>query len=85
MAVHRPHEYDHIFLIRFTIQGGHVHCQLFASRNLRNPAWAKCGEFCVRKGAEFRDLDYAFRAEMVGDTDDDTVVKASDIFAETEE
>jgi hypothetical protein len=85
MAVHREHEYDHIFRVRFAIKGGHVHCRLFSSRNLRSPAWAKCGDFCVTKGREFRDLDYAFRAEMVGETDADTVAKASDIWAETEE
>lgn len=82
MAVHREHEYDHKFLVRFAIRGGHVHCGLFVSKNLRNPVWAKAGEFCVRKGREFRDLDYAFRAEMVGETDADTVQAASDIWAE---
>jgi len=48
-----------IFRVRFQVQGGHVHCRLFAAAQ-RGVTFAKCGDFVVRKGAEFRDFVAAF-------------------------
>ena len=44
-----------IFRCRFTIGGGHVHCALFLAPG-SNQTFAKCGDFCVRKGQEFQAL-----------------------------
>lgn len=61
---------DHIFRIRFKIGGGHIHCRLFAAANRRDPAWAKCGEFTVCKGAEFSRLLDAFKCEVLAEPDE---------------
>lgn len=68
---------DHRFRIRFSIQGGHVHCRLFEAPNRIDVTWAKCGDFTVRKGPEFRDLLGAFaKTDFLGETDDDGIVEA---------
>lgn len=68
---------DHRFRVRFSIQGGHVHCRLFEAPNRPDPTWAKCGDFCVRKGTEFRDLMASFdKAEFLGETSTDGTVAA---------
>ena len=41
-----------IYRIKFSIGGGHVHCSLFVSQS-PNHTFAKCGDFCVRRGEEF--------------------------------
>jgi hypothetical protein len=61
---------DNIFRVRFRIGGGHVHCRLFSAKNRRDPAWAKCGDFTVCRGPEFRDLITAFKAEYVPEPDE---------------
>lgn len=44
-----------IFRVRFSIQGGHVHCRLFSAK-APNMTFAKCGDFCVTKGEEMQSL-----------------------------
>lgn len=54
-----------VFRVRFEIRGGHVHCALFCAPR-PDHTFAKCGDFVVRKGPEFRDLLDAFsKAEFV--------------------
>lgn len=67
---------DHKFRVHFAIAGGHVHCRLFCAPDRTDPTWAKCGEFCVRKGAEFRDLMVSFKADFLGETSEDGTVAA---------
>lgn len=67
---------DNIFRIRFAIGGGHIHCRLFASKNRRDPAWQKCGDFTVCKGPEFRDLIAAFKCEVIGEKETDGIEEA---------
>lgn len=60
-----------IFRVRFKIagwsHGQHVHCCLFCAEG-PDRTFAKCGDFVVRKGNEFRDLLGAFsKAEFIGD------------------
>ena len=55
-----------IWRIRFNVRGGHVHCGLFAAKG-NNMTFAKCGDFTVRRGAEFADLMRAFhQAQFIG-------------------
>lgn len=49
-----------IWLVKFEIGGGHVHCRLFAAVG-ENQTYARCGKFVVRKGAEFKSLVTAFK------------------------
>jgi hypothetical protein len=64
-----------IFRVRFEIGGHHVHCRLFIAK-AENQTFAKCGEFVVRKGDEFRDLLASFKgAQFIGD-DKDGIVEA---------
>lgn len=65
-----------VFRIRFEIAGGHVHCALFAGK-ATNQTFAKCGDFTVRKGEEFRDLLEQFKtAEAYPINAADTVAEA---------
>jgi hypothetical protein len=65
-----------VFRVIFAIGGGHVHCRLFCAAR-PDITFAKCGDFVVRKGPEFRDLVHAFKAEFVGlDSNYDTIPKA---------
>lgn len=65
-----------IFRVRFEVAGGHVHCALFAAQAL-NMTFAKCGDFTVRKGLEFRELVIAFGgAQFLGCRDEDTMCLA---------
>lgn len=69
---------DHRFRVRFAIQGGHVHCRLFEAPNRIDVTWAKCGEFTVRKGTEFRDLMGSFaKAEFLGEDEKHGIVEAT--------
>lgn len=61
---------DNIFRVRFAVAGGHVHCRLFAAPNRRDPTFAKCGDFTVCRGPEFRDLVTVFKAEYVSESDE---------------
>jgi len=56
-----------IYRIRFNVTGTHVHCRLFYAKEPRT-TFAKCGDFTVRRGVEFRDLIETFvHVEFVGD------------------
>jgi hypothetical protein len=44
-----------VWRVRFDVQGGHVHCGLFAAKG-PNMTFAKCGDFVVRRGEEFSSL-----------------------------
>ena len=61
-----------IFRVRFATRGGHIHCRLFVAE-AQNMTFAKCGDFVVNKGEEFRDLLEAFsRAEFIPDEGETT-------------
>lgn len=61
---------DHIFRVRFTIAGGHVHCALY-SRRAGSSTFELLGEFRAARGLEFRDLVAAFsKADFVGETEE---------------
>jgi hypothetical protein len=63
--------------VRFEIMGGHVHCRLFCAPAANETA-AKCGEFVVRKGAEFVSLMQSFQgAAFIGDNPARGCVEAS--------
>ena len=65
------------FRIRFEIAGGHIHCRLFcAPATIHDPTWASCGKFVVRKGAEFRDLVAAFKADFISESETHGIVEA---------
>lgn len=56
-----------IWMIRFKVGVGHVHCRLFAAKQA-NMTFAKCGEFVVRV-EEMESLRRAFAgAEFVDDS-----------------
>ena len=66
-----------IFRVRFKVAGGHVHCRLFSAKSL-NVTFAKCGDFTVTRGDEFRDLLRCFSgAEFVGDEEGSGIVAAT--------
>lgn len=55
-----------VWRVKFDVHGGHVHCNLFAAKQL-NMTFAKCGDFTVRRGEEFASLLRAFAgAQFIG-------------------
>ncbi len=55
-----------IWRVRFIIGGGHVHCTLYTAKS-PNQTFAKCGDFVVSKGDEFKSLLEAFSgADFIG-------------------
>lgn len=66
-----------VWRVKFNIGGGHVHCRLFCAA-AENHTFAKCGEFCVRKGAEFVSLLRVMGGvQFIGDNDRDGIDEAS--------
>jgi hypothetical protein len=56
-----------VYRVRFAVAGAHVHCRLFCAPQ-SNTTWAKCGDFVVRRGEEFRSLVRSFsEADFLGD------------------
>jgi hypothetical protein len=55
-----------LFRVRFSPAGEHVLCRLFVAPG-PNQTFAPCGEFTVRRGAEFKALVHSFNeVEFVG-------------------
>lgn len=48
------------FRIRYTLLGGHVHCVLSATDEA-GETFARCGDFVVRRGREFKAMVEAMR------------------------
>lgn len=66
-----------MYRIRFTIAGGHIHCALFYAP-ASNQTFAKCGEFIIRKGAEFEALLRSMSGvDFIGHMPHDGIVEAS--------
>ncbi len=67
---------SNVFRVRFSIAGGHVHCRLFCAPR-PDVTFAKCGDFVVCKGDEFRDLVDAFKkADFIGDEPSQGIAEA---------
>lgn len=64
-----------LFRITYKILGGHVHCRLNVQSEAATPA--KCGDFVVRRGNEFKILRADFQADYVGAGPADTIEAAS--------
>lgn len=66
------------FRVRFAVKGDHVHCRLFVAPHPTG-TYAKCGDFVVRRGTEFRGLRERFQAYFVGESEEDTILHAQGV------
>ena len=67
-----------IYRVRFKVAGGHVHCALFSALAL-NQTFAKCGDFVVARGTEFKALMRDLSGvQFVGEGEDGVIVASSE-------